>query len=89
MPVIIAGVEPGSPAQRGGIQAGDRLLTINGHPIDDVLDYRFYLTERKLLLSLETDTGPRSVRLKKDEYDDIGLQFDTYLMDKQDRKSVV
>lgn len=83
MPVKIAGVEPGSPAQRGGIQAGDRLLTINGHPIDDVLDYRFYLTERKLLLSLETDTGPRSVRLKKDEYDDIGLQFDTYLMDKQ------
>lgn len=84
MPVTISGVEDGSLARRHGIQAGETLLSINGHPIADVLDYRFYLTEQKLLLELEGPCGPRTVHLrKKDPYDDIGLQFETYLMDKQ------
>ena len=84
MPVTISGVEEGSLARRHGIQAGETLLSINGHPIADVLDYRFYLTEQKLLLELEGPCGPRTVHLrKKDPYDDIGLQFETYLMDKQ------
>ena len=84
MPVTISGVEDGSPAQRHGIRDGERLVSINGHLIEDVLDYRFYLTDTRLKLELEGAAGPRTVRLrKKDEYDDIGLQFETYLMDKQ------
>ncbi|MCI8554060.1 MAG: DUF512 domain-containing protein [Clostridiales bacterium] len=83
MPVIISGVEAGSPAQRRGIQPGERLLSINGHPVEDVLDYRFYLTESRLMLSLESDTGTRTIKIRKREYEDIGLQFDTYLMDRQ------
>lgn len=84
LPVTISGVEERSLARRHGIQAGETLLSINGHPIADVLDYRFYLTEQKLLLELEGPCGPRTVHLrKKDPYDDIGLQFETYLMDKQ------
>ena len=41
MAVKIDSVEPGSRAQRLGIQAGDVLVSINGHGITDVLDYRF------------------------------------------------
>ena len=45
MAVTIAQVDKHSPASRRGIRAGDRLLRINGHEIEDVLDYRFYLME--------------------------------------------
>lgn len=83
MPVTIAQVDPGSLAQRAGIRPGDRLASINGNPIRDVLDYRFYLADTRLLLALETPDGPKTVRLRKGEYDDLGLSFDTYLMDRQ------
>ena len=39
-------------AKRAGICAGDLLVAINGHEINDVLDYRFYLAEERVVLSL-------------------------------------
>lgn len=62
---------------------GDRLLRINGHEIEDVLDYRFYLMDERLTLELETPKGCVPSGWRKREEDDIGLEFDTYLMDKQ------
>ncbi len=41
MSVVIKGIEPDSPAQRAGIQAGEILVSLNGHDIIDILDYRF------------------------------------------------
>jgi len=38
-------VEQGSPAERAGIIPGDRILSLNGHPVRDVLDAAFYGTE--------------------------------------------
>lgn len=83
MAVCIAGVEKGSPAERKRLCPGDWLLSVNGHPVEDVLDYRFYLSESKLTLTVESQTGKRVVTIRKPEYDDIGLTFETYLMDKQ------
>ena len=77
--VNIKSVEHGSPAERKGIRAGERLISINGHEINDVLDYRFYSTDKKLSIRLED----RVIKLKKQEYDDLGLEFDTYLMDEK------
>ena len=48
----IVSVSEGSAAQKAGIKAGDWLLEINGNPIRDVLDYRFYVTEKKVTLKL-------------------------------------
>lgn len=83
MAVTIAGVDKNSPAASKHIRPGDRLLTVNGREVVDVLDYRFYLSESKLTLVLDTDTGKRVITIRKPEYEDIGLTFDTYLMDKQ------
>lgn len=44
--VKIIKVEKGSRGWRAGIEAGDMLLSINGNEIKDILDYRFYLTEK-------------------------------------------
>ena len=82
--VTIIGIEPGSLAQKHKIRAGDKIISINNNEIRDVLDYRFYCTDRKLVIILETADGKnRKVKIRKDEYEDIGLEFETYLMDKQ------
>lgn len=85
--VRITEVERGSYAEKSGIVAGDSLVAINSHPIRDVLDFRFYMCEKKLELELERDGKSYTVKIKKDEYDDIGLGFETFLMDKQQRCS--
>ena len=81
--VKITDVERGSLAERARILAGDTLVSINGNEICDVLDYRFYLTEREVKLLLLREDNELSVTIKKGEYDDIGLDFETPLMDKK------
>lgn len=81
--VTIAGVEKASPAAKHGILPGDILISINGHDINDVLDYRFRLTEKKITLLIHRGPDLKEITIKKDEYSDIGLEFETYLMDKK------
>ncbi|MBO5938484.1 MAG: DUF512 domain-containing protein [Clostridia bacterium] len=81
--VTITDVLPRSRAAKAGIRANDVLVSINGHEISDVLDYRFYLAEERLTISLLRDGKPLTVKIKKQEYDDIGLDFETPLMDKK------
>lgn len=83
MSVIIGGVEKGSPAYKKGIKGGDILLSINGNEIVDVLDYRFFQNDKKLRLELCGGGKVFSKVISKKEYEEIGLTFDTYLMDKQ------
>ena len=83
--VKITFVEPRSRAHRCGILAGDILLSINGNEINDVLDYRFYLTERSVEIALLRGEEQLSVTIVKGEYDDIGLDFETPLMDEKQR----
>lgn len=83
MPVQITSVEPGSIAERHKIHAGDTLFSINGHAVADVLDYRFYLMNSVLHIMLESEGRKRLLRIRKQEYEDIGLEFETYLMDKK------
>ena len=81
--VKITQVEENSRAARAGVQVGDVLVAINQNEIADVLDYRFYLTERHVTLSLSREGEPFEVTIKKEEYDDVGLAFETPLMDKK------
>ncbi len=83
--VEITGVLPHSRAEKAGIKAGDILLEINAHPIVDVLDYRFRLAESAVQLKLHRGDEIVSVKIRKDTYDDIGLEFGTPLMDKKHR----
>ena len=84
MSVIINDIMDNSHAQKAGITKGDTLVSINGHEIVDVLDYRFYQLNRDIQLVISTkENKQRNIHLKKAEYDEIGLLFDTYLMDEQ------
>ena len=79
---VIRSVDRGSPAWRAGVRPGEKLAQVNGHPIVDVLDYKFYTYDPRLTLTLEEPGGGmRTVRVRKGEGEDLGLSFETYLMD--------
>ena len=81
--VTITDVLPNSRAQKAGIEAGDILVSINKKEINDVLDYRFYLANKSITLTVIHDGKTKKHKIKKQEYDDIGLDFETPLMDKK------
>lgn len=84
----IISVDPGSPADRAGIVAGETLLTIDGTAVRDVLDYKFYGYDAKLSLVLLSEAGEkRNVDIRKREGEPLGLNFEHYLMDKMKRCS--
>lgn len=80
---LITSVEPGSPSAKAGIKPGERLVSINGNPIADVLDYMYYSADSRVVLELAGTGGEkRRVNVKKSAYQPLGLDFESYLMDK-------
>lgn len=84
MSFVISSVEKNSPAEKAGILPGESIVSINGNVIKDVLDYRFYMIDSSIKIEIiGLDGKHRTVSVKKPEYDDLGLDFETYLMDKE------
>jgi len=72
---VIAEVRSGSIAAELGLQPGDVLLSIDGHVLRDVIDYRFYGAEEELELVVERG-GERSVYQVERGYDqEPGIEF--------------
>ncbi len=79
---VIRAIDPGSPLQ-GRAAPGDRLLSVNGRKILDVLDYKFYAYDRDLHLILARPDGTEyRLHVRKPEGGDLGLDFESYLMDR-------
>lgn len=83
MSVTIKSIADGSPAQKAGILPLDILLKISGHEIADVLDYRFFQFEQKLKIEVLRDGKKQIFKIRKEEFEELGLEFETYLMDTQ------
>lgn len=83
--VAIKDILKGSPADKcKKIKKDYTLLKINGNEIMDVLDYSFYAENKNPVLLLQNPLGKKiKVKVKKEESEDLGLVFETYLMDKQ------
>ncbi len=81
--VRIKSVEPRSLAERAGIKENDLLLSVGNNPINDVLDYRFYLAEREVVLRIRSGESEKEYTIQKGEYEDIGLEFESALMDEK------
>ncbi|MDE6036159.1 MAG: DUF512 domain-containing protein [Ruminococcus sp.] len=81
--VKIKNVVSDSPAGRIGIMPEDYLITVNGVEVNDVLDYMFYTAETSVNIGILRNDRKLDFHVEKDEYDDLGLEFDTFLMDKK------
>lgn len=83
MSAEITNVIADSPAWHHGVKAGDILVSVNGHKISDVLDYMYYSSESMVTLALKRGDKHIILKFPKNEYDDLGLEFETFLMDKK------
>lgn len=83
MAVEIKSVIKNSPVSRSDIKSGDILVSVNGHEIADVLDYMYYSAEIHTELVIERNGIQHEFSIIKSEYDDLGLEFETFLMDKK------
>ncbi len=81
--VKIISVDSNSRAKKAGICENDILVSINGREINDVLDYRFHLANKSIDVCILRNGEELHFNIKKAEYDDIGLDFETPLMDKK------
>jgi putative radical SAM enzyme (TIGR03279 family) len=62
-----------------------RLNAINGHPLRDGLDYEFYSAATRLELEVCEGAAVRILTVEKDEYQPLGCEFASYLIDGQRR----
>ena len=84
MAVRISGTAKGSPASKLNIPEGASILSINGEPIDDVLDYGFYSSARSMDIVIAFPDGEeKTFHVDKREYDDLGFESETFLMDEE------
>lgn len=82
--IKIKEIIPDTPAYRTHkINAGDSLISINGHRINDVLDYMYYSAENELALVISRNGTEFTVNIEKSEYDDLGIESESFLMDKK------
>lgn len=71
---------PGGIAAACGLVAGDVLLSINGEPVRDQIDYQFLSAQERLVIEVQTKDGISEVHLEKDGDEPLGIQFEQSLM---------
>ena len=79
---IVKNIVPGSIAEEMGIEPGDKLLSIDGHEIEDIFDYQFYTEDEEIVLLIEKPDGEQwELEIEKEEDEELGIQFGEGLMD--------
>lgn len=80
-PLTIQGVEPESPAAEAGVRPGSRLVSVNGRPVQDLLDLRFAETAPRVDLVWRDGNGAeRRARIQKPEDRPLGLELEPLKM---------
>ena len=79
---VVKDVLPGSIAQELGIETGDKLLSVNGHEIQDIFDFQYYVEDEEIVLLIEKADGEqREMEIEKDADEQLGIEFEQGLMD--------
>ena len=82
MASVIKSIDDGSPASKSHLSVGDSIISINGNKIEDVLDYKYYSYDPVLQIAAKgTDGKFKVVLVRKEEGEDLGIEFEHYLMD--------
>ncbi len=76
----IKAVDPGSIGDELGLEPGDRLLTIDGHEIEDIFDYEYYVGSQSIVAVVEKGNGEQWELEIEHDYEDLGLTFENGLM---------
>lgn len=79
---IIDGIIKGSIAEELGIKKGDILLTVNGEIINDIIDFKYHITDDFITMSIMRENEVWEYEIEKDYDEDIGISFTNPLIDK-------
>ncbi len=71
--VEIEAIMPGSAAETEGLLPGDLLLSINGHRLNDAIDFMFYRNEPELNIAAVRKGKKMSLKVMPKEAGDIGI----------------
>ncbi|MGH7969482.1 MAG: trypsin-like peptidase domain-containing protein, partial [Limisphaerales bacterium] len=72
--LVVASVQPGSPAARAGLQAGDRVMEVNGHPTRHPIDCNRLLVagrEHSPTLAVARGSERRSLKVQMRPIEDL------------------
>ncbi len=78
---LVEAVLPDSVAHAAGLQVGDRVLSVNGAPLRDIVDWRFHTAGEQMELAYEREDERLFVTLNKGYDEDLGLSFADDLFD--------
>ena len=79
---IINGIQKNSILDEMEVAAGDRLLSINGMPVADVMDYRYLTADETLVVEIEKPDGEVwELDIEKDYEEDLGIEFPEQMLE--------
>lgn len=74
--IIINDIIPCSIAEELDIKKGDKLISVNGEYIEDILEYKYLISDEYVVLEIEKYNGEVwELDIEKDYDEDLGLQF--------------
>ncbi len=79
---VVESALPGGLGERLGLRVGDKVLTVNGHPLRDIVDWKYALGVEEATLVFERDGEKHTVSFEKEFDEDLGLEFADDLFDK-------
>ncbi|HEX2954535.1 MAG TPA: DUF512 domain-containing protein [Bacillota bacterium] len=80
---VIHWVDPDGIGAKVGLTSGDRILSINGEKLNDLIDYSWLITDERLKLLVENAHGKqRTVHIRKDDYEGLGIDFEDPVFDR-------
>ncbi|RIK38596.1 MAG: DUF512 domain-containing protein [Chloroflexi bacterium] len=74
-PGLVQHVARGGLAEEIGIEPGDRIVRVNGHPLRDILDFQFYSSVEEVLLEVERDGTVVLCEVERDLEEPWGITF--------------
>lgn len=76
-------ITPGSIAEEVELEPGDRLLSINGNEVIDIIDYKYLVTDEELVIEVEKPDGEIwEIEIEKEYDEDLGIIFREGILDK-------
>ncbi|MFT4004312.1 MAG: DUF512 domain-containing protein [Lacrimispora sp.] len=77
---VIKEIEPGSIAQQLDLEPGDAVLSIDGHELEDIFDYEYYVNSESILMVVIKENGEEWELEIENQYEDLGITFENGLM---------
>ena len=80
---LVSKVYKGSIAEEIGIEVGDILISINGEKVQDIIQYKFLISDEYIELEIQKINGRIYLyEIEKDYDEDLGIEFTNPIIDK-------